>query len=92
MLLLCVVYLVISSMNNLAPVTSRVICWASAWNKPVLCAVVSVYLAWTLCGQAQQMWASIWALIHRQALYPRFATGTDSKTWSSQSITCFLEH
>ena len=38
-LFLVVVYLAATSVNNLAPVASRVICWASAWHKPVLSAV-----------------------------------------------------
>ena len=33
-LLLCVAFLVSTSMGGLAPVASRVICWASARHKP----------------------------------------------------------
>ena len=46
-LLLVVVYQVVTSMNDLTPVASRVIHWASTWNRPVLSAVVIVCLAWT---------------------------------------------
>ena len=37
-LALIVVYLTATSMNKLAPVASRAICWASAWHEPVLSA------------------------------------------------------
>ena len=39
-----VVCLAVASVNNLAPVASRVICWASTWKRPVLSAVVIVCL------------------------------------------------
>ena len=66
-----VVYLALASMNHLAPVASRVIRWASAWNRPVLSAVTMVCLMWTWRGQAQWMWVSAHALVHRHALHPR---------------------
>ena len=52
MLIMVVVYLVVASVNNLAPVASRVIRWASTWNRPVLSAVMTVCLVWTWHGQA----------------------------------------
>ena len=73
-LILIVAYLAVASVNNLAPVVSRVIRWASAWNRPVLSAVTMVCLTWTWCGQAQWLWASARALVHRRALCPRPAT------------------
>ena len=36
------VYLVVTSINDLAPVVSRVIRWAAAWNRPVFSAVTMV--------------------------------------------------
>ena len=71
------VYLAIASMNDLTPVASRVIHWASTWNRPVLSVVVMVCLAWTWRGQAQRLWASAHALVHRHALCPRPATYGD---------------
>ena len=76
-LALVVVYLAITSVNDLAPVASRVIRWASTWNRPVLSIVVMVCLAWTWCGQAQWLWESIHALMHRHALRPHPATYGD---------------
>ena len=35
-LFLVAVYLVVASVNDLAPVANRVIRWATAWNRPVL--------------------------------------------------------
>ena len=51
-LLLCVAYLVSTSMGGLAPVASRVIRWISARHKPALSVVVMERLAWTGCRQA----------------------------------------
>ena len=68
------VYLVVASVNDFAPVASRVIRWASAWNRPVLSAVTMVYLAWTWRGQAQWLWSSARALVHRHILRPCPAT------------------
>ena len=76
-LLLVVVYLAIASANDLAPVASRVIRWAFAWNGPVLSVVVMARLAWTGRGQAQRLWVRERALVHRQALCPRPATNGD---------------
>ena len=73
-LILVVVYLAITSVNDLAPVASRVIRWASTWNRPVLSVVVMVCLVWTWRGQAQQLWASAHVLVHRYALRLRPAT------------------
>ena len=69
MLLLCMVYLVVASVNDLALVASKVIRWAFAWNRPVLSAVMMVCFAWTWHWQAQWLWVSIHALIHRHALH-----------------------
>ena len=63
-----VVYLVASSVYDCAPVASTVICSASAWNKPVLSAFVMARLVLVWRGQTKLLWASAWALIHRQAL------------------------
>ena len=71
------VYLIVSSINELAPVASRAIRWASAWHKPALSAVTLACLAWTWRGQAQRLWASALALVHRHALRPRPATYGD---------------
>ena len=71
------VYLVVTSMNDLAPVASRVIRWASTWIRPVLSAVMMVCLVWIWCGQAQRLWASADALVHSHALCPRPATNGD---------------
>ena len=78
-LLLCVAYLVSTSMGGLAPVASRVIRWASARHKPALSVVVMARLARTGHGQAQRLWASAWALIRRQALHPHPATSRGEK-------------
>ena len=69
-----VVYLVVASIHNFSPVASRVIHWASTWNRPVLSAVVMVCLAWTWHGQSQRVWASACTLVHRHALRPHPAT------------------
>ena len=74
MLGLILVYLIVSSVNKLAPVASRAIRWASAWHKPALSAVTLACLAWTWRGQAQRLWASIGALVHRHVICPRPAT------------------
>ena len=73
-LALMLVYLIVSSVNKLAPVASRAICWASAWHKPALSAVTLACLAWTWCGQAQRLWASACALVRRNVLCPHPAT------------------
>ena len=73
-LLLCVAYLVSTSVGGLAPVASRVIRWASARHKPALSVVVMARLAWTGCRQAQWLWAGMQVLVLRQALWPRPAT------------------
>ena len=73
-LALMLVYLIASSVNELAPVASRAIRWASAWHKPVLSVITLACLAWTWRGQAQRLWASARALVHRQVLRPRPAT------------------
>ena len=75
MLALIMVYLVITSVNDLAPVASRVIRWASTWNRPVLSVVVMVCLALTWGGQAQRLWMSACSLVHRHTLRPHPATG-----------------
>ena len=46
-LIMVIVYLAVASMNYLAPVASRVIRCSSAWNRPVLSAVMMVCPAWT---------------------------------------------
>ena len=46
-LIMVMVYLVVASINNLVLVASIIIRWASAWNRPVLSAVMMVCLAWT---------------------------------------------
>ena len=73
-ILLCVAYLVSTSVGGLAPVASRVIRWASARHKPALSVVVMATLAWTGHGQAQWLWAGTQALACRQALRPCPAT------------------
>ena len=70
MLGLILVYLIVSSMNELAPVASRAIRWASAWHKPALSAVTLACLAWTWRGQAQRLWAGACALVHKHVLRP----------------------
>ena len=74
MLGLILIYLIGSSINELAPVASRAIRWASAWHKPALSAVTMACLAWTWRGQAQRLWASVSTLAHRHILRPRPAT------------------
>ena len=69
-----VVYLVVASMSNLAPLASRVIRWASAWNRPVLISVMMVSLVWTWRRQGQRLWVSVCTLVHRHALCPHPAT------------------
>ena len=76
-LVLILVYLIVSSINELTPVASRAIRWASAWHKPALSAVMMACLAWTWRGQAQRLWASISALVHRHILHSRPATYGD---------------
>ena len=76
-LFLVMVYLVVTSINNLTPVASRVICGASPWNRPVLSAVTMVCLVWTWHGQTQWLWASVRVLMHRHALCPCLATYGD---------------
>ena len=73
-LIMVVVHLVVVSVNDLAPVASRVIRWASTWNRPVLSAVTMVCLAWTWHGQAQWLWVSACTLVHRHTLRPHPAT------------------
>ena len=73
-LLLCVAYLVSTSVGGLASVASRVICWASARHKPALSIVIMARLTWTGCGQAQWLWAGTQVLVRRQALRLRLAT------------------
>ena len=51
-LLLCVTYLVSTSMGDPVLVASRVICWASTRHRPALSMVAMVRLAWTRFGQA----------------------------------------
>ena len=51
-LFLVMVYLAVTSVNDLTPVASRVIRWASTWSRPVLSAVTMVCLKWTWRGQA----------------------------------------
>ena len=74
-ILLCVAYLMSTSVGDLAPVANRVIHWASARHKPALSAVVMARLAWTGHGQAQRLWVGAQALVYRQALRPHPATG-----------------
>ena len=88
MLALIVVYLVIASVNDLASVPSRVIRWASIWNRPVLSVVVMVCLTWTWCGQAQRLWASAHALVNRNALHLHPATGHCNKHNATQLNCC----
>ena len=76
-----VFYLVVASVNDLVPVASRVIHWASAWNRPVLSAVMMVCLMWTLRGQAQRLWVSTCTLVHRHALHPCPATSSFPYSW-----------
>ena len=73
-LVLMLVYLIASSVDELATVASRVIRWASAWHRPAFCVVATARLAWTGRGQAQRLWASARALVRRQVLRPRPAT------------------
>ena len=73
-LLLCVAYLVSTSVGGLAPVASRVIRWASTRHKPALSVVVMARLTWAGRWQAQRLWAGVQALVRRQALRPRPAT------------------
>ena len=68
MLIMVVVYLVVASVKDLDPLASRIICWASTWNRPALSAVVIVCLVWTWRGQAQRLWARAHALVLRHAL------------------------
>ena len=77
MLGLILIYLIGSSVNELALVASRAIRWASAWHKPVLSAVTLACLAWTWRGQGQQLRMSACTLTHRHALRPRPATYGD---------------
>ena len=74
MLLLCVAYLVSTSMGGLTSVAGRVICWASARHNPALSVVIMTRLAWTGCGQAQWLWVGAQVLIRRQVLHPCPAT------------------
>ena len=76
-LLLCVAYLVSTSIGGLNPVASRVIHWASTRHKPALSIVIMARLAWTRRRQAQRLWAGMQAFVHRQALHPRPATYGD---------------
>ena len=73
-LLLCVAYLVSTSVGGLAPVASRVICWASTRHKPALSVVIMARLAWTGHWQSQRLWAGAQVFIRRQALRPHLAT------------------
>ena len=75
--LLCVAYLVSTSVGGLTPVASRVIRWASTRHKPVLSVVVMARLTWTGRRQAQQLWVGNQALVCRQALHPRHSTYGD---------------
>ena len=77
MLGLILTYLIGSSLSELTPVASRAIRWASAWHKPALSAVMMACLTWTWRGQAQRLWASVSALVHRHVLRPRPATYGD---------------
>ena len=74
-LVLMLVYLIASSMDELATVASRVIRWASTWHRPAFSVVVTARLTWTRRGQAQWLWASVRALVRRQVLRPHPATG-----------------
>ena len=76
-LVLMLVYLIVSSVDELATVASRVIRWASAWHRPAFCVVATARLAWTGRGQAQRLWVSARALVRRQVLRPRPATYGD---------------
>ena len=67
-LLLCVTYLVSTSIGGLTPVARRVSHWASARHKPALSIVVMARLAWTGHGQDQWLWAGMQVLVCRQAL------------------------
>ena len=73
-LLLCVAYLVSTSVGGLAPVASRVIRWASARHKPALSIVVMARLDWTGRRQTQQLWVGTQVLACRQSLRPHPAT------------------
>ena len=77
MLGLILIYLIVSSVDELITVASRVIRWASAWHRPAFCVVATARLAWTGRGQAQRLWASARALVRRQVLRPRPATYGD---------------
>ena len=74
LLLALAAYLVWTSVNDFAPVVSRVIRWASAWFKPAAFALLVATLAWDGRGQAQRLWTGVQALVRRQALRPRPAT------------------
>ena len=74
LLLALAAYLVWTSVNDFAPVVSRVIRWASAWFKPAAFALLVAALAWDGRGQAQRLWTDVQALVRRQALRPRPAT------------------
>ena len=88
-LIMVVVYLAVTSVNDLTLVASRVIFWASAWNRPVLSAVMMVCLTWTWHGQAQRLWASTCVLMHRHALHPCPATyGGWARKSCDQSFRC----
>ena len=75
-LILILVYLIMSSVNELVTIASRVIRWASAWHRPALSIAVTARLAWTGHRQAQRLWVSARALVRRQVLRPRSATVT----------------
>lgn len=77
LLLALAAYLVWTSVNDFAPVVSRVIRWASAWFKPAAFALLVATLAWDGRGQAQRLWTGVQALVRRQALRPRPATSGD---------------
>ena len=83
MLVLIAVYLTVTSLNELAPVASRAIHWASAWHKPVLSVGTLACLAWTWRGQAQRLWASACVLVHRHVLCQHPATHCSCLKWNS---------
>ena len=57
-LIIVVVYTAVTSVNNLALVASRVIRWASAWNRPVLSVVVMVCVAFP-CQESKAVLAGV---------------------------------
>ena len=64
-ILLCVAYLVSTSVVGPGPVSIRVIRWASTRHKPAISIVIMVKLAWTRHKQAQRLWVGAQTLVRR---------------------------